>query len=209
MILVTGTEGLIGSHLCARLEASGFEVRRFDLSRSRSEDICRTQSLAVALEGVRGVIHLAAISRVVWAEQNPHLCLNVEALAELLDLCRLGTKPWLIFASSREVYGEARRLPVREDDPLHPMNAYGRSKRAGELLIGAANSSGLLANTCRLSNVYGWSRDHPDRVVMAFAIAAARGGVISVEGRANAFDFTHIDDVVEGLWRLVQATIAG
>jgi nucleoside-diphosphate-sugar epimerase len=44
---------------------------------------------------------------------------------------------------------------------------------------------------------------------MAFAIAAARGGVISVEGRANAFDFTHIDDVVEGLWRLVQATIAG
>jgi nucleoside-diphosphate-sugar epimerase len=120
-----------------------------------------------------------------------------------------GHRPWFIFASSREVYGSADRLPVREDDPLRPSNHYGHSKRRGELLIRQAAESGLLANVCRFSNVFGCPLDHPDRVAMAFAGAASRGGRIVVEGARNTFDFTSVHDVADGLWRLIEATDGG
>lgn len=70
-----------------------------------------------------------------------------------------------------------------------------------------ARERGVLTNICRFSNVFGCPEDHPDRVVMAFAAAAARGGVMSIEGGANTFDFTAVEDVVEGLFRLIQATM--
>jgi nucleoside-diphosphate-sugar epimerase len=211
MILVTGAEGLIGRHLCARLEAEGLEVRRFDLRRSPGEDIRDSRSLAAALKDVAGVIHLAAVSRVVWAERSPALCqaTNVDALNTLVSLCLEQAQPWIIFASSREVYGHPDRLPVGEDHPLRPVNTYARSKRDGEQIAHVASDAGLLANICRFSNVYGCPLDHADRVVMAFAAAAARGGVMSVEGADSLFDFTAVADAVDGLWRLVQASLAG
>ncbi len=73
----------------------------------------------------------------------------------------------------------------------------------------AAREAGLVANIVRFSNVFGCRHDHAGRVVMAFAKAAARGGVISVEGGANTFDFTAVEDAVDGLWRLIQATARG
>ncbi len=212
MILLTGAEGLIGRRISTRLEALGFEVRRFDLRRSPAENVCDERALDHALADVEGVVHLAAVSRVVWGQRDPALChaTNVTALENIVRLC-LGqrVRPWIIFASSREVYGQASRLPVHEDEEKRPLNTYARSKRDGELIIDNASAHGLLANICRFSNVYGCPQDHPDRVVPAFARAAARGGVISVEGSANVFDFTFVDEAVDGLCRLVQATIAG
>jgi UDP-glucose 4-epimerase len=211
MILVTGSSGLVGRHLCARLEAEGIAIRRFDLREIPSQDIRDPVALAGALRNVSGVVHLAAISRVVWAENDPDLCraTNVEALRALAASCLDGARPWLIFASSREVYGNPTRLPVREEDALMPVNIYGRSKRDGERIVETARESGLAANICRFSNVYGCPYDHKDRVAMAFAAVAARGGVMSVEGGSNTFDFTAIEDVVDGLWRLIHATIGG
>jgi nucleoside-diphosphate-sugar epimerase len=208
MILVTGAEGLIGRRLCTRLRAEGLEVRAFDLKRSLDEDTRNRASVAAALKDVEGVIHLAAVSRVVWAERDPALCqaTNVEALKALVELSLAGARPWMVFASSREVYGHPGRLPVAEDHPLQPVNTYARSKRDGERIVEAASDAGLVANICRFSNVYGCPLDHADRVVMAFAAAAARGGVMSVEGPASMFDFTAVNDAVDGLWRLVQAT---
>jgi nucleoside-diphosphate-sugar epimerase len=212
VILVTGAEGLIGRRVSARLEACGVEIRRFDLQRSSAEDICDEKALCHALKDVEGVVHLAAVSRVVWGQRNPTLCraTNVTALERMVKLC-LGkrARPWIIFASSREVYGQTSHLPVREDEVMRPLNTYARSKRDGELIIEAARRHGLLANICRFSNVYGCPEDHPDRVVPAFALAAAHGGVISVEGSMNIFDFTFVDEAVDGLCRIVQSTIAG
>ncbi len=64
--------------------------------------------------------------------------------------------------------------------------------------------TGLRAMTVRLSNVYGTALDYPDRVVPAFALAAARGGRLEVRGPDQQLDFTHIDDVVRGLVELVE-----
>lgn len=212
MLLVTGSSGLIGRHLCARLASLGRRVRPFDLQRDVRDDVRDRVALAAALDGVEGVVHLAAVSRVIWGERNPVLCqaVNVDAVSELVDLCsKANPRPWLVFASSREVYGDAASLPVHESAPLHPVNTYGLSKQEGERIVQSGRDRGVLANVCRLSNVFGCPLDHHDRVAMAFAGAAARGGIISVEGSANTFDFTVVSDVVDGLVRLIESTSVG
>ena len=61
----------------------------------------------------------------------------------------------------------------------------------------SAAATGLIANICRLSSVYGSPHYHPDRVVMAFAGAAVHRGTMRVDGPSNTFDFTAVDDVVK------------
>jgi nucleoside-diphosphate-sugar epimerase len=212
MILVTGSEGLIGRNLVARLTKAGLPCRGFDVRRSMREDVREVEALGRALDGVTGIVHLAAVSRVVWAERDPELtqAVNVIALERLLDLAiRAPARPWLIFGSSREVYGEQASLPVNEAAALGPLNTYARCKVRGEELTAAAAHRGMVANICRFSNVYGCRRDHEDRVVPAFARAAALGGTICVEGADHVFDFTHVLDVARGLELAVRAARAG
>jgi len=85
MILVTGADGLVGRHICALLRGANIAHRPFDLKLSPSEDIRNRPAVAEALKGVRGVVHLAAVSRVVWGERDPMLCAatNVDALADI------------------------------------------------------------------------------------------------------------------------------
>ena len=212
MILITGSDGLIGSALGAIFDRDSIEWRGFDIRRDGAEDTRDPQALARAMEGVDGVVHLAAVSRVVWAQNDPQTTqdTNVGALDELLRLAGSAAKrPWVIFASSREVYGQQDSLPVKEDAPLLPMNTYARSKVAGEQLIEAAREQGLLAQTVRFSNVYGSVDDYSDRVTPAFARTAVTGGTVRVDGSDHTFDFTQVDDAARGLDLLVQATRAG
>lgn len=212
MILVTGSQGLLGRHLVERLHASGVMVREFDFQRSIHEDIRDFDALVSAMTGVEGVVHLAAVSRVVWAQHNARLthAINVEALRHILAIAAAAKpKPWIVFGSSREVYGDASALPVREDCPFQPLNVYARSKVRGEELMAEAAASGLTAHVCRLSSVYGCPRDYEDRVVPAFARTAAWGGSVILAGRGTTLDFTHVQDVAEGLELAVRATRAG
>lgn len=213
-ILVTGSSGLIGSDLRPALHARDFSVRGLDICGHGTErgDVCDSTDVESALDGVDGVVHLAAVSRVVWGERDPGACwrTNVGGLRNVLDHARrLVRPPWLIFASSREVYGHPHQLPVHEDAPLQPVNVYGRSKAAGEALLDDARSGGLRACVVRLSNVYGSVRDHADRVIPAFIRAALAGATIRVEGSANSFDFTHVDDTVRGLLAVVEHLSGG
>jgi nucleoside-diphosphate-sugar epimerase len=208
-ILITGSEGLVGSALRRKLESSGFEVRGLDIRADDSEagDVRDTVNVRNAMRGCIGIIHLAAVSRVVWGERDPDLCwkTNVEGFRNVLEAAdQLAIKPWVIFASSREVYGQPERLPADEETPLRPVNVYARSKVAGEQLIAEARDRGLRACVIRLSNVYGSTQDHPDRVVPAFARAALLGQPLRIDGCDHTFDFTHISDVVQGIAALVE-----
>jgi nucleoside-diphosphate-sugar epimerase len=80
---------------------------------------------------------------------------------------------------------------------------------AGENLIQEARLKGLRATTIRLSNVYGRTTDHNDRVIPAFARAAINGHPLRVDGAAHTFDFTHIDDTVRGIVALVLSFLKG
>ncbi len=202
-ILVTGSCGLVGAALIKLLKAD-FEVAEFDIRNSPDEDICRN----VPLTNYRGIVHLAAVSRVVTGEQDPARCIrtNVDSLRALYQDALSNHRPWIVFASSREVYGSSGPVQISEDAAYAPKNVYARTKVEGERLSLEARDAGLIVNIARLSSVYGSTADHATRVAPCFARTAATGGTITVEGRDHIFDFTHVDDVAAGLHALVLET---
>ncbi len=208
-ILITGHEGLVGRHLWKALQAGGRNLVGLDLVATEElfrGDIQDSRRLSEALSGVSGVVHLAAVSRVIWAEQEPEKCwaTNVLASRNLLELAiDSPNRPWVLAVSSREVYGEAQVFPVAETTQLRPVNIYGEAKLQMEIAAHQARNRGLNTAIVRLANVYGCPLDHHDRVLPAFCRAAANGGTLRVDGMNHLFDFTHISDVVSGLLRLV------
>ncbi len=210
---MTGHIGLIGSRLIAALARAGVEAAGVDLRCPTAPlDVRAPDVLAPWLPRLTGVIHLAAISRVIHGQKDPVGCrtTNVGGTRSLLQaLMHARQKPFVILASSREVYGQQGRFPVREDAPLRPMNIYARSKVAAERLANAAQETGLRTAIVRFSSVYGDPSDHPDRVVPAFCRAALADGVLRVDGRHTALDLTHVDDVVDGLARMIDMLGAG
>lgn len=209
-ILITGSAGLVGAALAAMLRSRGYTVRGLDLRDPTSTghgDVRDPEAVRRAVSGCVGVVHLAAVSRVIWGERDPVACrsTNIDGTRTVLDAVHAASgRPWLIFASSREVYGQPLRLPADEDSPLAPINVYGRTKEAGERMITEARGQGLRAAVVRLSNVYGSAADHHDRVVPAFVRAAVAGATLRVEGSGHTFDFTHVDDTVHGITLLAE-----
>lgn len=215
-VLVTGSEGLVGSALTKLLGRRGVSVLPLDIALPINHpghgDIMDFDFVSRRLDGCDGVVHLAAVSRVVAGQRNPELCwnTNVHGTANVLNAALdAPSKPWVIVVSSREIYGEPQSLPVREDARAQPVNIYGRSKLEGERIALEARNRGLSVGVVRLSNVYGSVQDHPDRVVPAFARAAAEGGTLRVQGSENTFDFTHLDDTVAGLFCLAEQLSSG
>lgn len=209
-ILITGSDGLIGTALTEVLQAQRLSIRAFDLR--RQQDVLDPAAVRAAVAGCCGIVHLAAVSRVIWGEQEPGLCqrTNVEGTRNVLLAAQAARqRPWVIFASSREVYGNAVSLPATEETPLLPCNVYGRSKVAAEELCLEARPANVRTAIVRLSNVYGSTRDHADRVVPCFARRAACGEPLRVEGPASTFDFTHVSDAARGLALVIEALAAG
>lgn len=209
-VLITGSAGLIGTALTKKFLSLGVEVIEFDSvydpTCPRHGNILNDKHLSHCMEGVNGVIHLAAVSRVLFGERQPELCwkTNVEGTKNVLQAALESQKsPWFLYASSREVYGEQKQLNVNESASLAPVNVYGQSKAAAEEAVKTAVKQGLKASIMRFSNVFGSIHDHRDRVVPAFCLAAANGTSIRVDGRKNLFDFTFLNDVVYGVLAMV------
>lgn len=210
-IAVTGSAGLIGRALCLALLHAGYAVREIDLAFSTDDvrygNILDRERMEALLADVDGVVHLAAVSRVMLAEQNPELCWAVnsggtEQLVELL--ARTAPQAWLLFVSSREVYGQATRFPCSEHTPFNPLNVYARSKVAGEQIVERVRDRGAIAGIVRLSTVYGGSNDHPTRLIPAFMAAAIQNSEFRIDGENTFVDPTFLDDVIQGLILLVR-----
>ena len=205
-VLVTGSEGLVGTELCKRLVAAGHTVERMDIklfhaaNASIYQDVTERYDCAERVRNFSpdGVIHLAACSRVLWGEERPEQCArtNVGGTANMLHAL---TKGWFLFVSSREVYGNPTTFPVTEDAPRLPINTYGWTKALGEEMTFEARKREINAGVVRLSNVYGRTTDHPDRVLPAFAHAAAVGRPMHVAGSQKRFDFVHVEDAARGI----------
>lgn len=209
-ILITGSEGLIGTALLERFTKQNIEILRFDKKFPKNHpfygDILDENLLDVAVRKCNGIIHLAAVSRVLFGEKEPDLCwkTNYEATKTLLKKAIASDrKPWVLYASSREVYGNPSVLPATEKTPHNPINIYGESKVAGENAVIEARNNGLNTAIVRFSNVYGSLNDHNDRVIPAFCKAAATGSPIWINGTKNTSDFVYIDDVTEGVIKII------
>ncbi|MBX2802329.1 MAG: NAD(P)-dependent oxidoreductase [Myxococcales bacterium] len=206
-VLVTGSSGLVGRALLPALERAGHTTVPFDLV--DGSDVRDSASVRAALSGCDGVVHLAAVSRVAWGQTDPDRCRSVNeggTHTVMQEVRSAATQPFVLFASSREVYGEPDALPVSEDAPLEPLNVYARTKVAGEQMVGELGGRGAVVRLC---NVYGDVLDHPDRVIPAFVRAACADAELRVEGRGHLFDFTHVRDVARALVASVESLHEG
>ncbi len=224
-VLITGGAGFIGSHLVDRLlspspaDAPADEIIVFDnLRRGRRShlephltagrvhliegDIRDEAALCEALRGVDTVFHLAAQANVIGSEADRDYAFttNVVGAYTLLKSAESAGVRRVIFTSSREVYGDPAALPVREDAPLAPKNAYGASKVAGEMYFRIAQARNVLETVIfRLANVYG-PRDS-ERVIPLWMERARAGEDLLLYGGDQLIDFVWVSDVVEALAR--------
>lgn len=206
-ILVTGSAGLIGSALIQKLKNNGYKVIDCDIRFVENPLSFFSEDIKPLLDECTGIIHLAAIARVIHGEQYPELCeqVNVSGTKKFLEFYKkLSHKPWLIYGSSREVYGNQDKLPVTESANFNPVNIYAKGKVEIENKVQELGSQGFNTIVLRFSNVYGGLLDHNDRVIPAFCINALKSYPIRIDGKECIFDFTYIEDVVAGILLTVE-----
>jgi len=211
-ILLTGSSGFIGSALKRLLEEKGIEVVPFDIKDNTLEDVRDFSALQSKVLGINGIVHLAAVSRVKIAHDNPLECVNtnIGGMINMLESARLihtdNVYPWVIFGSSREVYGESAILPVNESSTREAINVYGVSKLSGEELCKVySDNYGLKIRILRFSNVYTGKNDHLDRVIPKFILQAFNDEDLIINGTGEEiFDFTYINDTIQGIWGCIQ-----
>jgi len=229
--LVTGTAGFIGFHLARRLIAEGHEVTGVDgmtdyydvrLKQARhailkghngfAERLLRLEDadgLAQVAEEARPevIIHLAAQAGVRYAIENPrsYVDANLVGAFNVMELAREHKVGHLLLASTSSVYGGNQTVPFREIDAAdHPLSLYAATKKANEAMSHSyAHLWGIPTTAFRFFTVYGpWGR--PDMAYFKFADAILKGRAIPVYNHGQMErDFTYVDDLVEGIVRLV------
>lgn len=230
-VLVTGAAGFIGYHLSQRLLADGATVVGVDnmndyydpglkqarLARLRDApgfrfaqvDIADRDAVAdlFASGDFEIVAHLAAQAGVRYSLEAPldYADSNLTGFVNILEGCRRREIRHLLYASSSSVYGGNRKLPFSTDDAVdHPLSLYAATKKANELMAHAySHLYGLPTTGLRFFTVYG-PYGRPDMAYYKFADAIAAGRPIDVYNHGNMKrDFTYIDDVIEGVVRLL------
>ena len=233
-ILITGSAGFIGFHAVREFARRGWSVVGIDnfcdyydvgLKRDRSKilrelplfaerelDICDLDGLGkvFAEESPDVVLNLAAQPGVRYSIDHPFVYqkTNLEGFLNVLECCRHAAKvPKLVFASSSSVYGGNRKMPFEESDKVDtPVSLYAATKKANELMAHTySHLYGMQTIGLRFFTVYGpWYR--PDMALSLFADAMLAGRPIKVFNNGDMMrDFTFVDDIVDGIVRVVEA----
>lgn len=155
-----------------------------------------------------GVVHLAAVSRVIDAENDKQKCIdtNYHGTKHVVDCVAEHPKTWFVFGSSREVYGEQDVFPVMESAEKKPINIYGDCKLKGEQMVDRLANPHCILRFC---NVYGNSYDIQGRVIPSFVSKAMHDEPLVLEGGGQIIDFTHISDTVACIVKTVELLKSG
>ena len=231
-ILVTGAAGFIGHHVSARLLSEGHEVTGADnmndyydvhlkfarlarLSgrqgfRFQRADLAEPDATARLFQAAEPsiVVHLAAQAGVRHSIENPlsYVRSNLTAFVNVLEGCVRARVQHLVFASSSSVYGANVKAPFSTADNVdYPVSLYAATKKSNELMAHCySHLHGLPVTGLRFFTVYGpWGR--PDMAYYKFAEAIEAGRTIDVYNHGKMRrDFTYIDDVVDGIVRVME-----
>ena len=226
-VLVTGSSGFIGMHLCKALLDEGNKVIGIDnmnsyYSRKLKEDrleILKSYNEFDFKEGdianhsfvdsvfadfkPKKVVNLAAQAGVRYSLENPHAYINsnIVGFMNVLEACRGHAVKGLIYASSSSVYGGNKKIPFSEKDNVDdPISIYAASKKANELMANTySHLYGLHTTGLRFFTVYGpWGR--PDMAMFIFANKMINNLSIDVYNYGDMKrDFTYIDDIISGV----------
>jgi UDP-glucuronate 4-epimerase len=227
--LVTGVAGFIGSKVVETLCLNGHEVIGIDnvndyydtnLKNARLVRITHPQFCFIKMdisdretiadlfkkEQFQRVIHLAAQAGVRYSIQNPsaYADSNLIGYLNILEGCRHNKVRHLVYASSSSVYGLNEKMPFSTSDSVdHPVSLYAATKKSNELMAHSYSHLYDLPTTgLRFFTVYGpWGR--PDMAPYIFTKKIIDGETIDVNNNGDMWrDFTHIDDIVEGIIRI-------
>ena len=227
-ILITGGAGFIGSHLVDRLVVEGnWRITVVDdfndfydpsVKRTNIESYLSNPNFSLVEADIRDfysleevfnegkfdcVVHLAARAGVRPSLTEPRLYVetNINGTTNLLELARQHEVTQFVFGSSSSVYGENKKVPFSEDDPIfNPISPYAATKAAGELLCHTySHLYGLRTICLRFFTVYG-ARQRPDLAIHKFAklIDAVKSIPVFGDGTTRR-DYTYIDDIISGV----------
>lgn len=192
-----------------RVEPDDEKAKAFETFRFLQADFADAEKFAglVAYFKPAYVVHLGAQPGVRFSMENPgaYTRNNLDGFASVLEACRRVPPKHLVFASSSSVYGAGAKSPFREDDNTdQPVSYYGATKKANEMMAHSyAHNHGLNITGLRFFTVYGpWGR--PDMAPTLFADAILDGKPLKLfNGGKNLRDFTYIDDIVDGVVKLL------
>jgi nucleoside-diphosphate-sugar epimerase len=230
--VVTGGAGFVGSHVCERLLAEGWEVVCLDnlltgnaaniealLDHERFTFVTASVTDDISVEGpVDWVLHLASPASPVDYLEHPIPTLKIGALGTWHCLGLAKEKGAGVFlASTSEVYGDPLVHPQPESywgnvNPIGPRSVYDEAKRYAEAITMAYHRShGIPVKIVRIFNTYGpRMRPNDGRAIPTFIAQALRGEDLTVHGdgsqtRSNCY----VDDLVEGIWRFLGSDFTG
>lgn len=232
-LLVTGSAGFIGYHLVKQLLHRNQDIDiigidnlndyyEVNLKKNRlaalederhfeflKKDISDKEALfsLFAKEKFDVVINLAAQAGVRYSLENPQAYIdsNVTGFFNILEACRKFPVKHLLYASSSSVYGGNKKIPFSTEDNVdHPVSLYAATKKSNELMAHSySHLFGIPTTGLRFFTVYGpWGR--PDMAYFSFTKNIIEGNTIKIfnNGKMKR-DFTYIDDIVEGIARLI------
>src|SRR4051812_39033918 len=227
--LITGGAGFIGSHLAESLIADGHRVRVLDnFFSGRAEnlpsagveliraDVTQQEAVRDALDGVDGCFHLAAIASVEYCRKEWLLshAVNLSGTVTILDEVRKaqhrsGRIIPVVYASSAAVYGNTSQVPISEETPTDPVNAYGVDKLGCEMHATVGGRLHELAVVgLRFFNIYGPRQDQNSPysgVVSIFCRRILEGAPIEIHGKGTQVrDFVYVADAVRALRRAMR-----
>lgn len=231
-VLVTGAAGFIGFFLSKRLLDDGVEVVGLDnlndyydvsLKRDRLAQLEKFEKFSFQLIDLSDrsvmeklfeknlfdlVVNLAAQAGVRYSIENPQAYIdsNLVGFANILEGCRNSNVGHLVYASSSSVYGFNKKIPFSTDDNVdYPVSLYAATKKSNELMAHSyAHLYDLPVTGLRFFTVIGpWGR--PDMAYFKFTKAILEGNPIDVYNYGEMKrDFTYIDDIVEGIVRIMK-----